>query len=127
MLATGILLGAAAIVTFIVGLFPIVFKSYYLDVPEYKKLSASQLEEKWQEIVRIRVIIMAGAVATMVYAGIICIGAFKMRTLESYTWAMIAAVLTTLSVAFIVGIWNLKTLREKAVIEGFAEEPPPPI
>jgi|DewCreStandDraft_4_1066084.scaffolds.fasta_scaffold127098_1 DNA-directed RNA polymerase subunit RPC12/RpoP len=127
MLATGILLGAAAIVTFIVGLFPIVFKSYYLDVPEYKKLSESQLEEKWQEIVRIRVIIMAGAVATMVYAGIICIGAFKMRTLESYTWAMIAAVLTTLSVAFIVGIWNLKTLREKAVIEGFAEEPPPPI
>lgn len=127
MLATGIILGAISIIAFIVGLFPIVFKSYYLDTPEFKKLSESQLEEEWQKIVVTRVIIMVGAACSLIYAGIICVGAFKMRTLESYTWAMIAAVLTTFSVAFIVGLWNIVTLRDKAVIEGFAEEPPPPI
>lgn len=127
MLATGILIGTVAIIAFIVGLFPIVFKSYYLDTPEFKKLSGEKLEEEWQNIVVTRVIIMAGAAASLIYAGIICIGAFKMRTLESYTWAMIAAILTTLSVAFIVGLWNIMTLRDQAVIEGFAEEPPPPI
>ncbi|MCX7701404.1 MAG: zinc-ribbon domain-containing protein [Gemmataceae bacterium] len=127
MLATGIILGAISIIVFIVGLFPIVFKSYYLDTPEFKKLSEAKLEEEWQKIVVSRVIIMVGAACSLIYAGIICVGAFKMRTLESYTWAMIAAVLTTLSVAFIVGLWNIMTLRDKAVIEGFAEEPPPPI
>ncbi len=127
MLATGILLGAIAIVVFIVGLFPIVFKSYYLDTPEFKKLSESQLAEEWNKIVITRVIIMVGAAATLIYAGVICVGAFKMRTLESYAWAMVAAVMTALSVAFIVGLWNLMTLRDKDVMEGFAEEPPPPI
>jgi uncharacterized Zn finger protein (UPF0148 family) len=127
MLAAGIIQGAAAVLAFIIGLFPVVFKSYYLDTPEYKKLSEAQLAEEWQKIVTVRIIIMAGAAAALVYSGIICAGAFKMRTLESYTWAMVAAIMTTLSIAFIVGLWNLVTLRDEAVIEGFAEEPPPPI
>jgi hypothetical protein len=112
---------------FVVGIFPIAFKSYYLDSPKYKKMDAAQLQLEWEDIVVQRIIIMSGAVVGFIFAALICVGAFKMRTLESYGWAMTGAILTTLlgGVFIVIGIWCIITLRDKDVIAGFAEEAPP--
>jgi hypothetical protein len=125
--AAGVLMGAGYIALFVVGIFPIAFRDYYLDTPTFKAMTPQQLQVKWEQIVTIRIIMMVGAIIGFIIAGFVCVGAFKMRTLESYGWAMTGAIICTLfGVIFsIVGIYCIITLRDKAVIEGFAEEPPP--
>jgi len=129
MTAAGVIMGIFWVIVFVVGLFPLVFRSYYTDAPEFKGLSPAAFQEKWEQVVLIRVILMVGACVGFIYASFVTIGAFKMRTLESYGWAMTGAILTTMmpGIWFVIGIWALMTLRDKAVIEGFAEEKPPEI
>lgn len=125
--AAGVLYGIFCICLFVVGLFPLVFKNYYLDTPAYKKMSPEGQQEYWERLVLWRSLMMVGAVIGFGYASLICVGAFKMRTLESYGWAMTGAVMAMLSVFFLIGLWAFVTLRDPKVVEGFAEEPPPPI
>lgn len=126
MMASGVIIALISVITFVVGLFPLVFRAYYLDTPEYKKMSEAAQQTYWNEIVVIRAIIMAGATISFINASLICVGAFKMRTLESYAWGMTGAILCTLlgGIFIVIGIWCIVTLRDRAVIEGFAEEPP---
>jgi hypothetical protein len=122
--AAGILQGFCCIFLFLYGIFPLVFQSYYLDTPQYKKMTPDALAAKWRNVQTEHAIYMTGAVVGFMYAGLITVGAFKMRTLESYSWAMVGSVMCTLSVLFPIGIMCIVTLRDKRVIEGFAEEPP---
>jgi predicted Zn finger-like uncharacterized protein len=50
---------------------------------------------------------------------LVCIGASKMQNLESYTWAMVGAVLGILPV--LVGIFAIAMLRNPKVVAGFEE------
>jgi sugar phosphate permease len=50
---------------------------------------------------------------------LVCIGASKMQNLDSYTWAMVGAVLGILPV--LVGIFAIAMLRNPKVIAGFEE------
>ncbi len=126
--AAGVFMAVGYIALFIIGVFPMVFKDYYLDFPGYKKWSPEQQQAYWENLVMWRCIMMGGAVFGFIIASLVCIGAFHMRTIGSYAWAMTGAVLTTIFglVWSIVGIWCLIVLRNEVVIEGFAEEPPPP-
>jgi hypothetical protein len=128
LLTAGIVLGAICLATFVVGIFPIAFKSYYLDTPQYKKMDPSSLQLAWEDIVVTRIIIMSIAVVGLTFASLITVGGYKMRTLESYGWAMtgsILAIMLGFGIFTIIGIWCVITLRDKAVIAGFEEEPPP--
>lgn len=129
MTAAGVVWGIIYIIMFFVGIFPLVFRSYYLDTPEFRELDAAGQQAYWENLVLVRCILIGGSILGFIYASLVCIGAFKMRTLESYGWAMTGAILTILlgGIWMVIGIWALITLRDKDVIEGFAEEPPPPI
>jgi DNA-directed RNA polymerase subunit RPC12/RpoP len=127
MTASGVIMGILYVILFIVGIFPMVFREYYLDTPTFKAMTPEQLRVKWEQIVTIRIIIMVGAAIGFIVAGFVCVGAFKMRTIESYGWAMTGAIILTLlgGIFGLVGIYCIITLRDKAVIDGFAEEQPP--
>jgi uncharacterized Zn finger protein (UPF0148 family) len=126
--AVGIFYGFLCILVFLYGLFPLVFQSYYLDTEHYNKLrkdAPEQLAAEWKTVQTTRAIYMVGAIFGFMYAGLICVGAFKMRTIESYSWAMTGSIMAALTIAFPIGIWCIVTLRDPTVIEGFEEEPPP--
>jgi hypothetical protein len=53
------------------------------------------------------------------WGGLVCFGAFKMQSLESYSWALTGAVLG--SIPLLVGLFALITLRDPKVIAGFKE------
>jgi hypothetical protein len=53
------------------------------------------------------------------WGGMVCFGAFKMQSLESYAWALAGAVLG--SIPLLVGLFALITLRDPKVIAGFQE------
>ena len=55
----------------------------------------------------------------MAYGGLVCFGASKMQSLESYAWGMIGAVLGIFPL--LVGIFAIVMLREPRVIAGFEE------
>jgi predicted Zn finger-like uncharacterized protein len=62
---------------------------------------------------------MGFGVMLMGWGALVCVGASKMQNLESYTWAMVGAVLGILP--FLVGIFALAMLRNPKVIAGFEE------
>src|SRR5579871_1917102 len=122
--AAGILMGIACIGLFLYGIFPLVFQTYYLDTPHYKAISPAQRASEWKSVQTERAIYMSGAIVGFLYAGLIMVGAFKMRTLESYGWAVAGSIMCILSPLLPIGIMCLITMRDKKVIEGFAEEAP---
>ena len=125
--AAGIVQGIACIGLFLYGIFPLVFQSYYIDTPKYKRMSPEQFSKEWKNLQTVRAIFMTGAVVGFMYSGLITVGAFKMRTLESYRWGLIGSIMCALTPLFLIGIVGIVTMRDKKVIEGFAEEPPPEI
>jgi hypothetical protein len=62
---------------------------------------------------------MLFGVMLMAWGALICLGASKMQNLESYTWAMVGAVLGILPL--LVGIFSIAMLRNPKVIAGFEE------
>ncbi len=123
--AAGIVQGIVCVGIFLYGLFPLVFQSYYLDTPHFKNTTPEQRASEWKNIQTVRAIWMGGAIAGFMYSGLIMVGAYNMRTLGSYGWALAGSILCILSVLFPVGIMCVITMRDKRVIEGFAEVPPP--
>jgi len=141
MLAAGVLISILAVVGFIAGMFPLVFQDSF-DPPKPPGMKYSEWEEKlkhdgprkwsdeeWNALVIQRSIIMGIAALYFVIGACICVGGFKMRTLESYTWAWIGTVLCLLfgSLLLVVGIWCVMVLSNQAVKDGFAEEAPPEV
>lgn len=103
MVAVGSLTGIIGVMAVIVGLWPLVFS----DAPPSDEEIAEQL-----------VIIFGGFVA-LLYGSLVCVGASKMQSLESYAWSMIGAVMA-IPLLF-VGVFALITLRDKRVLAGFEE------
>jgi Zn-finger nucleic acid-binding protein len=98
----GILSCVVGIVWLIYGIFPLVFTD-----------AAPSDEEVVESLVQ-----MMLAVFIFAMGCVVCYGAFKMQTLESYTWAIVASVI---GIAALVGIFSLITLRDPKVIAGFQE------
>src|SRR5262249_9639873 len=115
LLTAGVILGFICVATFVIGIFPIAFKSFYLDSPKYQQMDPASLQMAWDEIVVERIIIMSGGVVGFVFAALITVGGYKMRTLESYGWSMTGAIICTLmgGIFIVIGIWALITLRDK--------------
>jgi hypothetical protein len=103
LVAEAALTGIVSVGAVIYGLWPLVFT----DAPPSDEEIAEQV-----------VIVFAGFVGFL-WACIIGIGASKMQALESYAWAMIGAVFGI--VPLLAGIFALVTLRDRRVLDGFAE------
>ncbi|HET6573052.1 MAG TPA: hypothetical protein VFG68_05585, partial [Fimbriiglobus sp.] len=103
LIAEGSLTGIAGVGAVVVGLWPLVFTN----APPSDEEIAEQL-----------VVIFGGLVA-LVYGALICVGASRMQSLESYAWAMIGAVLGIFPL--LAGIFAIVALRDPRVIAGFEE------
>jgi hypothetical protein len=102
LLGQGALKCLAGLVICIYAVFPMIFND--------KPLGDERLQEQW--------LIFAGGLGLFAYGAIIVHGAYKMQMLESYPWAMIAAVMAAV---LGLGIISIKKLRDPRVIAGFEE------
>ncbi|MFL5340413.1 MAG: hypothetical protein ACJ8F7_09700 [Gemmataceae bacterium] len=145
MMAIGVFIAVIDIVLFMIGLFPLVFWDFYNSESNKPPpgMKYSEWEDKKKSMPKkapdpdeVRAVYfksaayMGGATLHFVVAGCICIGAYKMRTIESYTWSWIGAVLCLLfgtMLGLLVGIWAIMTLNNPVVKAGFAERAPPEI
>ena len=87
-------------------------------------------EEKAAKIIE-RSIIMAIAAFYFIMGSIICVGAYKMRTLESRGWGFAGAIVSIITgilfIQLLVGIWCIVVLNNQLVKDGFEEEKPPEV
>lgn len=102
LIAVGVIICIASIVFFCMGFWPIVF---------------TDADANEEEVIKAIVDMMLAFLGFCV-GMLICVGAFKMQNLESYTWAIIAACIT---IPLLVGIYTIITLRDPKVIAGFQE------
>jgi predicted Zn finger-like uncharacterized protein len=131
LMAVGVIRCVLAIALFVVGMFPLVFSDFYstkpkagqkyADVEKEKKNKMSP--EEWNELVIERCFMMGGAVLDFIWGAIVCIGANKMGSLESYSWAWVGAIMGLLT-CLPVGIWCIIVLNNPIVKAGFTEEKP---
>jgi cadmium resistance protein CadD (predicted permease) len=103
LIAEGAITGIVGVLTVIVGLWPLVFT----DAPPSDEEIAEQ------------VVIIFGGLVLLGWGSLICVGASKMQSLESYAWALVGAVLGIFPL--LAGIFALITLRDPRVIAGFEE------
>jgi hypothetical protein len=103
LIAEGSLTGIVGVGAVVVGLWPLIFT----DAPPSDEEIAEQ------------VVIIFGGLVALVYGGLICVGASKMQSLESYAWAMIGSVLGIFPL--LAGIFAIVALRDPRVIAGFEE------
>lgn len=136
LLATGVFNGIFCIVVIFIGIFPLVFKEFYsskpgegqryADTDKGEKKPKKEIDPaKWRATVIQSSIMISSAAFNLIWCAFVCVGAYKMHTLESYGWAMTGAVMGILLFPYATGVWALVTLRNKAVIDGFNEKPPP--
>ncbi|MGL6073619.1 MAG: hypothetical protein ACRC8S_05595 [Fimbriiglobus sp.] len=102
MIAAGAISGIAGVGTIIVGLWPLVFT----DAPP-------STEEYVEQFVQVFV-----GLVLLIWASLVCIGASKMQSLESYAWALAGAVL---AIPMLAGIFALIAIRDPRVRAGFEE------
>lgn len=142
MLGAGVFVCVVALVGFLIGLFPLVFQDFYsqqtkpppgMKYAEWeekrKQNNVKMSPEEWNALVIQSSILMGASVFYFALGGVICTGAFKMRTLESLTWAWIGTIvcLAAGGILLIIGIWCMLTLNNPIVKAGFAEEKPPDV
>lgn len=137
LLATGVFNGIAYIILCIVGIFPLVFRDFYSSKPAEGQRYSDAEEEgkvkkeidpvKWRATVIQSSIIITVSILNFIWCAFVCVGAFKMHTLESYAWAMVGAIMGMFLFPFATGVWALVTLRNPVVLDGFAEKPPPQV
>jgi hypothetical protein len=99
----GALTSLVGIIVVLVGIWPLVFTEVEPSEDEYREQA---------------VYILFGVVL-VVWGMLICLGASRMQNLESYTWALVGAVLGILPL--LVGIFAVAMLRNPKVIAGFEE------
>jgi hypothetical protein len=145
LLASGVINCTFAIVFFVIGIFPLVFRDFYATGgPPPPGKSYKQWEEElkakgpivmtseeFKGLLVERILgFLVPAVCIFITGSLICIGAFKMRSLESYGWAMTGAIVCILfGILFglFIGIWNVIVLSNQMVKDGFAEQKPPEV
>jgi len=146
LLASGVFNCTLALITFLIGGGTLVFWDFFYSEgsstpPPGVKYSeweaqrkAGQVkmsdEERAAKIIE-RSIIMAIATFYFIMGAIICVGAYKMRTLESRGWGIAGAIVSILTgilfIQLLVGIWCIVVLNNQLVKDGFAEEKPPEV
>jgi magnesium-transporting ATPase (P-type) len=82
-------------------------------------------DERWWELF---IYMVAGAVV-IAYNVVIIVGGVRMQNMESYTWSMVASIMSFIppslpALGQLAGVMALTTLRSKKVIEGFFYVPP---
>ena len=102
LIAAGSLSAIIGVCTMIIGMWPLIFTV------------ASPSDEEYAEQL---VVIFVGCVL-VIWGGLICLGASKMQSLESYAWALAGAVL---GIPMLAGIFALIALRDPRVRAGFEE------
>jgi predicted Zn finger-like uncharacterized protein len=100
LIAWGILIGVLAVGTILVGFWPMI----YGDKAVTGKLLRDQL------------VYIIGGVASLIVACLVCWGAGKLQSLESYPLAWMGCVL-----GFPIGIWGMVVLSQKDIKEAFEE------
>jgi len=131
LMASGIFTCIGCLIFALVAVFPLIFKDFYSPAPQEgkkysetdKQVKPEMTDEQWKELLIVRLSMLGGAIFGFIWGGLVCIGAFKMNSLESYTWAMIGSIMGIFPV--LIGIWGIVTLRNPAVIAGFEEEAAP--
>ena len=132
LMAAGVATCIFALSGFVVGLFPLVFADFYStgiqegqkysDIERQKK--AEMTDEQWNALVIQRCIIMGICVFEFIWGAIVCLGANKMGSVDSYAWAWVGAIMG-LWTCLPIGIWCIMVLNSPLVKDGFAEEKPP--
>ena len=102
LIATGSIAGFGGLFVIVVGVFPLVFTD------------APPSDEEYGE----RLVIMFIGFVLMIWGMLVCLGASKMQSLESYAWALAGAVL---GIPMLAGIFALIALRDPRVRAGFEE------
>jgi hypothetical protein len=103
LIGAGSLACIAGVALVIIGLWPLVFND------------ASPSDEEYAEAIGFRI---GPGVIAFLWGALICLGASKMQSLESYAWALAGAVM---GVPLIAGIFALITLQDPRVRAGFEE------
>ena len=99
----GFVTAVGGIVLFVYGMWPLVFS----ELPP----SPDEQEEA--------IIMMMGGLMVFGWGAVICVGASMMQNLQSYTWAMVGAVMGILPL--LAGVYSIAMLRNPKVIAGFEE------
>jgi len=129
LLASGVFTCIFAFLTIVVAIWPLIFRDLSItQTKEGVKYSEAEKDKKPEytystEYMIYRFIIAGIGLFWFIWGGFVCLGAFKMNRLESYTWAMIGSIMGILPV--LIGIWGIVTLRNPVVIAGFREEKAP--
>jgi uncharacterized Zn finger protein (UPF0148 family) len=146
LLASGVFNCAVALIAFAIGGGTLVFWDFfytegsskpppgvkYSDWEAKRKAGEVKMtdEERTEKIIE-RSIIMGVATFVFIMGSLICVGAFKMRTLESRAWAIAGSIISIvcgfLLIQLLIGIWCLVVLNNDLVKDGFEEEPPPEV
>jgi DNA-directed RNA polymerase subunit RPC12/RpoP len=108
-LPSNLLVGQGAL-TGLFGLIVIIYGSWGLIFTD-----ASPSDEEITEAI----VVMFGGAVFMIWAALVCLGASKMQSLESYAWALVGAVLGIFPL--LAGIFAVIALRDPKVIAGFEE------
>lgn len=99
----GFVTAVAGLGLFIYGMWPLVFSE------------APAGDEETEEAI----MLMLGGVMVFIWGAVICVGASMMQNLQSYTMAIVGAVMGILP--FFAGVYALAVLRNPKVIAGFEE------
>jgi uncharacterized Zn finger protein (UPF0148 family) len=98
LLGAGVITCTLAFACLFVGIFPLVFSDFYKQGPNDPKLSKEQKAQKGQEeydaMVRRSMILIPASVFVFAFGSLICVGAFKMRALESQPWSWVGAIMS---------------------------------
>jgi uncharacterized Zn finger protein (UPF0148 family) len=97
LLGAGVITCSLAIAAMFVGIFPLIFSDFFKQGPNDPKMTAAQKAEKGQEIyeglVRRSLFMIPSSVLIFAFGSLVCVGAFKMRALESQAWAWVGAIM----------------------------------
>ncbi|HEV3144583.1 MAG TPA: hypothetical protein VGZ47_11910 [Gemmataceae bacterium] len=132
LLASGVFTCIFAFLTIVVAVWPVIFRDLSVEAPKdgqkYGDNDKAQRQAEQEYSVTTEYMIFRFSIAGVgvfwfIWGGFVCLGAFKMNRLDSYTWAMIGSIMGILPV--LIGIWGIVTLRNPVVIAGFRERKPP--
>lgn len=97
LIGAGILTCGLSMAALFIGIWPLVFAEFYKEGPNNPKLTAQQKaaqgEADFEAIQTRSIIFIAVSPFTFAFGALVCFGALKLRSLESYAWAMVGSVM----------------------------------
>lgn len=97
LLGAGVITCTLAFACLFVGIFPLVFSEFYKQGPNDPKLSkeekAKRGQAEYEALVTRSMILIPSSVFVFAFGSLVCVGAFKMRALESLSWAWVGSIM----------------------------------